>query len=243
MERPEIIFLHALPLTGSMWDAQRSAVSVPSHAPTLYNFGRTLGDWAKGALSLTRSRRLILVGCSVGGSCALEIAAIAPERIAGLMMIGTKADHRPDPAFLQEAVQTIRNEGREVAWRRYWKPLFNPMISPELVEGALAMMMERSIEDIVRGVEVFHSRPSRATLLPTLDRPVMVVTGEQDQAPGLRTSRDQATAMAQAKLHVMPDCGHYVPLEQPLQLNRLLHQLLAVVEDGNTFRSDVSPVN
>jgi pimeloyl-ACP methyl ester carboxylesterase len=227
MEEPEVVFLHALPLTGAMWRAQRSVISVPSHASTLYGFGPTLEDWAKGALSLTGRRRLILVGCSVGGSCALEIAALAPERIAGLMLIGTKADRRPDPAFLAEAISTIRDEGRQFAWQRYWQPLFSPETAPGIIGNAEGMMMDLSIDDLVRGVEVFHARPSRAALLPMLDCPVMVVTGEEDRAPGLRTSRAQAAAVRRGSLHVIPGCGHYVPLEQPVLLNHLLQALIA----------------
>jgi pimeloyl-ACP methyl ester carboxylesterase len=47
-------------------------------------------------LRLAKGDRLIVVGCSVGGSCALELAVAAPDRIAALVLIGTKAERRPD---------------------------------------------------------------------------------------------------------------------------------------------------
>ena len=223
----EVLFLHALPLNGAMWDAQRSAIFAPSHAPTLYHFGRRLEEWAEGALAMTKGGRLVLVGCSVGGSCALEIAALAPERIAGVMLIGTKADCRPDAGLMAEAIQAIRSGDRELAWERYWRPLFAPAAGREVLDHARAMMMEQSADDLVRGVEAFHSRPSRAALLPQLDCPVVVITGEHDRAPGIGTSRLQAQAASRGTLHVVKDCGHYVPLEQPSSLNTLLSDFLA----------------
>jgi pimeloyl-ACP methyl ester carboxylesterase len=229
MNRLEVLFLHALPLNGAMWDVQRSAIPVPSHAPTLYGFGKTLEEWAQGALCVTEGRRLVLVGCSVGGSCALEIAALAPEQIAGLMLIGTKADCRPDPEFLAEAIRTLRHHGRENAWERYWRALFAPA-RRDVVDHARSMMMEQSVDDLVRGVEVFHTRPSRAALLPHLHCPVAIVTGEHDLAPGIRTSRLQADAASRGTCHVVEDCGHYVPLERPQVLNDLLRDFLSVCQ-------------
>lgn len=223
----EILFLHALPLDGSMWDAQRSAISLPSHAPALYGFGETLADWAKGALALTDSRKLILVGCSVGGSCALEIAALAPERIAGMVLIGTKANCRPEPLFRQEAVRVIREEGKEVAWQRYWQPLFAASCNESVVASAQDIMMRQSIDHLVRGVDVFHTRAGRADLLRILSYPIAVLTGEYDNAPGLKASRAQAAMAPFGQLHVIGSSGHYVPLEQPGGLNLLLQGFVA----------------
>jgi hypothetical protein len=75
---PELLFLHALPLDGSMWDNQRSNLSNVSYAPDLYVLGDTVGDWAREALISVRGNRLIVVGCSVGGSCALEVQGSRP---------------------------------------------------------------------------------------------------------------------------------------------------------------------
>lgn len=136
MKGLEVLFLHALPLNGAMWDAQRTVISVPSHAPTFYGLGKGVEEWGQAALAMTQAERLVLVGCSVGGSCALEIAALAPERIAGLMLIGTKADRRADRRLMVEAVDTIRNEGRQIAWQRYWRPLFAPGTSLDVMDHA-----------------------------------------------------------------------------------------------------------
>ncbi len=114
-EKPKLLLLHALPLDGSMWAGQAELLPGATYAPTLYSLGDRIETWAAEALKLTKGNRLIVVGCSVGGSCALEIAAIAPDRVAALVLIGTKANHRPDPAFHASALETLRKDGLETA--------------------------------------------------------------------------------------------------------------------------------
>jgi pimeloyl-ACP methyl ester carboxylesterase len=103
----ELLFLHALPLDGTMWAAQRHLLPDSTYTLTLYSFGDSVEAWAAGALSLVQGDRLVVVGCSIGGSCALELAAIAPDRVAAIVLIGTKARHRPDQALHASALHTI----------------------------------------------------------------------------------------------------------------------------------------
>jgi pimeloyl-[acyl-carrier protein] methyl ester esterase len=222
----ELLLLHGLPFDGSMWLAQASLLPGATHTPALYSFGDSVGAWADAALGMTRSSRLIVVGCSVGGSCALEVAVRAPERIAALVLIGTKARHAPDPAFHAAALQTIEEKGLEAAWDAYWAPLFSHSTDRAVVEAGKRMLLRRSPAEVACGVSVFHSRPSRDRFLSTFPRPVVVVTGADDVAPGPAVSRAQAEA-ANGRLHVVPDCGHYVPLERPAALNSVLREVIA----------------
>lgn len=66
--------------------------------PNLYGLGESLEAWAGGVLDLVSTGPLILVGSSVGGSCALEVARLAPDRVAAVALIGAKAGHRPKRA-------------------------------------------------------------------------------------------------------------------------------------------------
>jgi len=227
----ELLFLHALPLDGSMWAEQAQLLPEATYAPTLYSLGDRMETWAHAALKLTKGNRIIVVGCSVGGSCALDIAAIAPDRVVALVLIGTKANHRPEPAFHASALETLRKQGLETAWQDLWEPLLFKQAAPGVVSKAKAIALRQSLEDVARGVTVFHTRPSRAQVLSTFPRPVRVVTGAADVAPGLQTSAKQADWAPHGRLHIIPDCGHYVPLEQPEALNSILREVIAEHQD------------
>lgn len=222
----ELLLLHALPLDGSMWAAQLNILPRATYAPTLYGFGGSVGDWATEALRLTRGNKLIVVGCSVGGSCALEVAALAPERVAGLVLIGTKAARRVDSAQHQTYSHDLQRMGLEAAWREWWQPAFSIKASPAITAEARQILMRQRLDQVVLGVEAFHTRQSRDDILSTFSGPVHVVTGADDVLPGLATSSKQANIAQNGHLHVIPECGHYVPMEQPEALNSVIRQLI-----------------
>lgn len=220
------MLLHALPLEGAMWAEQMHLLAGATYAPTLYSFGDHLGAWAVGALELVKGRRLIIVGCSVGGSCALEIASIAPDRVAALVLIGTKANHTPDPAFHASALDILRKKGLGPAWHELWEPLFSDNAPSGVVSKAERMTLLQTPEDVARGVTVFHTRPSRADVLSTFPRSVVVITGSDDVAPGPKVSAKQAKLAPYGRLHVIADCGHYAPLERPDAVNLILREVI-----------------
>ena len=222
----ELLFLHALPLDGSMWANQTSLVQGPMIAPKLYALGNSLEEWAARVLQVTTSDRLIVVGCSVGGSCALEVAIAAPERVAALVLIGTKAAHRPNPEFCASALNLLEKDGVDAAWKTYWAHLFSKSTDPAVVDSARHIALQQLPTDIANGVAVFHSRPSRDQFLENWPKPVVVVTGEDDVVPGIATSTAMAGSASHGRLHIIPSCGHYVPVEQPNALNAILNEVI-----------------
>jgi pimeloyl-ACP methyl ester carboxylesterase len=227
----ELLFLHALPLDGSMWAAQKQLLPGSTYTPTLYPFGDGIEAWAAAALRMAKGDRLVVVGCSVGGSCALELAAIAPDRVAALVLIGTKAGHRPDPAIHAAALRTLQEDGLEEAWKIFWAPLFSRSAESQAVDDGKRIMLRQSPLDVARGVTAFHSRPSRDRFLPTFPRSVIVVTGADDVAPGLDVSKAQADSAQRGRLHIVPECGHYVPLERPDRLNAILEDVITACSE------------
>ncbi len=222
----ELLFLHALPLDNTMWADQMDLLPNSAIAPTLYTFGDSVEEWAARALQLTTSDRLIVVGCSVGGSCAVEVAIAAPERIIALVLIGTKAAHRPNPSFCASALELLERRGIDVAWQTYWEPLFSRQANQAVVDAARKNALQRLPKDLARGVQVFHSRPSRDQFLANWPKPVAVVTGEEDVAPGVAVNAAAAASATHGRLHIIPSCGHYVPLEQPSALNAILSEVI-----------------
>ncbi len=221
-----LLFLHALPLDGSMWAAQEDLLPGSSHAPTLYGLGDTVESWAREALKGAKGDRLIVVGCSVGGSCALDVAVAAPDRVAALVLIGTKAKHSPDPALHAAALEIIESEGLSRAWAAYWAPLFSRSTDERVLEAARSAALSQQPADIARGVTAFHRRKSRDRFVSDCRIPIIVVTGEDDVAPGLKHSAELAASAALGRLYVIPSCGHYVPLEQPNALRAILDDVI-----------------
>jgi pimeloyl-ACP methyl ester carboxylesterase len=219
------VLLHPLPLDGSIWPAELWELADEVFAPTLYSVGRSLSAWGADVVEAMPVGACLLVGNSVGGSCALEVANLASERVAGLVLIGAKAGVRPDPAFRDEAVRVLRDEGIGAAWDRYWAPLFAPDADVAVVERAKAIASGLPLEHVVNGVHAFHTRSDRAGLLAALDVPVTIVRGEHDGIPNdpqlLASSLRRGTFVEVAR------AGHYVPVERP-------DALVSIVRDAIT---------
>lgn len=221
-----LLLLHALPLDNEMWSAQMQLLPTRTHAPNLYGFGKDIGVWAKKSLAGIQERRLIVVGCSVGGSCALEIGKMAPERIAALVLIGTKARHDPNPDFHQKSLELLKDKGVEAAWQLYWEPLFESGRDNMAAQAAKTIALRQSAKNLMNGLSAFHTRPSREEFVAQCDFPIHVITGDEDELPGLNYSRHLAETAKNGQLHVVRSSGHYVPMEKPQKLNALLESII-----------------
>ncbi|MEM7614589.1 MAG: alpha/beta hydrolase, partial [Pseudomonadota bacterium] len=182
------------------------------------------------SLDLVSQDRFVVVGCSVGGSCALEVLNLAPERVAAAILIGTKARCDPDPTSLSAACRTIEDQGVAAAWQRYWSPLFEGDEGGKIAQHAKEIALEQSATDLRNGLTAFYTRNSREDVVIASRIPIHVVTGDRDTLSGPNYARRLAGLSNKASFHVIENCGHYVPMMQPKALNRLIADVLRDVE-------------
>ena len=210
-----------------MWQNQLGLFPTRTYAPTLYHCGPSLTNWARKALSYVAEDNIIVIGCSIGGSCALEVARLAKDRVKSIVLIGTKAHRTPDPIFLKNALRTIRSKGKTTAWNTYWSPLFFNKGDASSPEVARIAYRRRTIDELVDGTTAFHSRPSRQDLLKTFPGQIIFVSGALDIAPGVDATCKQSQMAKHGSCHIIQECGHYVPLEAPDRLNTVLKRELS----------------
>ena len=213
----KLVLLHPLPLDATMWPADVTSLAPGDVvAPTLYDAGDDLIGWARHVIGLAGdgAEPLVLVGNSVGGSCAIEVARLAgPARVRAIVLSGAKAGHDAEPAFRDEALRVIAEEGIDAAWDRYWRPLFGPDADPAVVERARSIARSQGAERVAAGVRAFHGRPDRDGFLDSWPGPVWVVSGEHDVRPA--RARTMAARLARGQHREVRGAGHYVPIEAP----------------------------
>jgi len=221
------VLLHPLPLDETVWPSAMDSFGRDAVAPRLYDLGDSIEAWASAVVDMVDTEPMVLVGNSVGGSCAIEIALQVPDRVELMVLIGTKAGHRPEPAFRDEAIEVLTTEGMGAAWPRYWAPLFGALTDGSVIERAREIAERQSIDDVVRGVRVFHSRPDRADQIRMLEVPIVVVSGEYDRAPA--NGRAFAAGLRRGVFRSVPGAGHYVPLERPLELREIIRDSISAL--------------
>jgi pimeloyl-ACP methyl ester carboxylesterase len=206
-----------------MWRAQRRVLENEGYevvAPDLPGEEPEVGFevWAPKVLELVAGS-MIAVGCSMGGYLAFELWRQARDRIEALGLIDTRAT--PDtPEQRQARDDTIRllgEEGFEAFWER---------TAPKLYAGddpgAHAIAAQQPITGLVASLQTLRDRPDSRDTLPTIDVPVLVVVGGEDQLTPPRDSEAMVAALPDARFLTLPGAGHLTPLERPEQVTDAL---------------------
>lgn len=185
------------------------------------NFRYDAVGWADniaGLIEVLGLGRVHLVGNSMGGRIALQLAAVrAPEQVATVTVMGVRS-HRSE---LSQGLQRVRGyDGTREGLRTMFEDLF--VVDPALVTDS---MVDTRYAAASRPGEVEHYRrmfahPHANELgldagqLGGISQPVLVLHGREDRVVPLSDGIDLATAIPDCQCVIVPNCGHWVQTEQ-----------------------------
>jgi pimeloyl-ACP methyl ester carboxylesterase len=179
-----------------------------------------------------------LVGFSLGGIVALEIAAIAPDRVAGLALIATTA--RPDrienAALRRGAVADARARGLAAYFADHvWPGSTAPANQNNAILQALGVTMAITVgpDAFAEQAEIAIARADSRPRLPALKMPTLVLCGSADTICPPERHREIADAIPNAELVIIPDAGHFVLLEAPAAVVTSLARWLQILSINN----------
>ncbi len=219
-----VVLLHAFPLDERMWEPNLAALAEHDVVtPRLYGLGRTMDEWAEAVLA-SFSGPAVFVGASMGGYCAVAVARRAPERVSGVVLLGS-GPHADTPERRERRATTIalaREQGAAGVWEAMGEVLFRPESDPELVEWARSLALERTEEELVTAVEAIRDRPDSTDLYGALGARKLTIVGDHDPF----ISPDDALAFDPEAI-VLPRCGHLPSLERTAEVDALLAEAIA----------------
>jgi 3-oxoadipate enol-lactonase len=191
----------------------------------------------------------VLVGNSFGGGVALRVAAVAPQRVAGLVLISTppvRLDPSPElrEAWDEEAAALERGDV-EAAVSAVVEAWTLPDAPAEL-RARVARMQRRAFEHQlgVEAPEAPDPLEEDPGALRRLAVPALVAAGEFDMPDFRDGARQLAGLFDRADVVTIADAGHLAPLEQPDAFRRLLLDYLHAhaPTDGRRQLPPSSPV-
>ena len=187
--------------------------------------GYALADLAADAQAVIAAlapERYILVGHSMGGKVAQLIASRRPAGLIGLALV---APSPPSPLDLPLAVR----EGMVAAYDTRASVIAT--VTEVLAPGGLGVEdLAGVIADSIAGAPAARAAwplaASQEDITADAARiavPTIVLSGADDRVdPPEILRRELLTCIPQARLHVLPDAGHLLPLEAPTTVAGLL---------------------
>lgn len=246
-DRAPVVFLHAFPLHGGMWDAQHAALAQQARciSPDMSGLGRSalprtpnmlehLVDDLFALLDHLQLSRAVLCGLSMGGYVALRAIERDASRVSGLVLANTQAGADGNEAKLKRAdgIRKLRTQGVQGYVDGFLKTALSSATharSPAVVDAARAMMLQSSSEAMVHGLLAIATRTDTTASLSQIEVPTCVIAGEQDAIVKPQVMRELSERIPGAAYHLLPDVGHLSNLEAPEAFNRLLLEHVARV--------------
>jgi pimeloyl-ACP methyl ester carboxylesterase len=185
------------------------------------------------ALDDARIDRAALVGVSLGGATALELALESPERVSGLVLVGSglsghewSEEVRAFGAAENEALERGDLEAAIEANMRMW--LAGPRRSLEAIDVDLRERvgaMQRRAFEVQQGRGGLRAEGLEAPAherLAGVRAPTLVVTGDEDVSDIHRIADRLAAEIPGARRATIAHAAHLPNLERPEEFDRLV---------------------
>jgi 3-oxoadipate enol-lactonase len=233
-----VVLLGSLGSTTAMWDPQRQALSddgfrvialdLRGHGtsptpPGPYSMAE-LADDVIATLDSLGVKTFHVVGLSLGGAVAQQLAISYPARIATVALLCTAAKFgEPDGWFDRAA--TVRAQGTAAiadAVVARWFTMDLARRDTLLVQAALDMVIGTDDEGYAACCEALAHWDSRENLV-AITAPTLAIAGAQDPSTPPVTLQVLAGGIGGSRLEILEPGAHLVNLEQPTAVSAFLH--------------------
>ena len=173
----------------------------------------------------------VICGLSMGGYIALELWRLRPDLVRALVLTDTRADADTEGALenRRRLAATARERGSATLPAAMIPSLLakgTRADDPEAVQLVRDMILDAPVASVIGALAGMADRSDFTAELPSIDRPALVVAGEEDSITPPQVAEEMARALPDSRLEVIPGAGHLTNLEQPYLFNRLLADFL-----------------
>jgi pimeloyl-ACP methyl ester carboxylesterase len=235
---PPLVFVHGLACHRGFWPEQMKhfsrahrvlAVDLRGHggsdAPeqryTMQGFADDV-SWMWAQLGVQRP---VMVGHSLGGLIALELAASRPEQVRAVVLVDSVLLPTSDRAGLvRDLVAALRSAEGTQALRDYYTTLFGPYDDPTRMAWILDEVARTPARVTSSILEESLASWDDADALVRCEAPLLYLDASTPNADLARAASLRPQLMVGRTI----GSGHFSPCEVPEQINAMLERFLAV---------------
>lgn len=239
-----VVFLHAGVADHRMWEPQMRefAKQYDVIAPDMRGFGRSElppQRWSPvadvlGLIEQLHLKPVHLVGCSMGGSVAIDFALEHGERLSKLVLVGPGIGgvhfgaKYPELFAEGEAAEKSGDHKAIVdADAHLW--LDGPRRAPGYVKDPIRKLffdMDSNFDSDWDSAPIDKIEPPAADRLHEITAPVLVVVGDEDAPPVFDAVELLMEKVPHARKVVIHDAAHLPNLEHPKEFNQVVLSFL-----------------
>lgn len=231
--RPRVVFVPGLACDAALWASQATALREagwPAAVSDAHQRAVTLEAMAQALLD-EHDGPLVLAGASMGGMVALHATLQAPQRVVGLVLVGSSARADSDEVRRLRADAIGHFEQGDVEpFLRVNAPLaLHPQRAGDaaLIGQYLAMVLRAGVAQLVAQNRAVMQRPDLRSRLGEIGCPALVLVGEADGLTPPEHAQELAAGLSRAEIHVIEGAGHLPTLETPEAVTTRLRSWLA----------------
>ncbi len=231
-----VVFLHGAGMDHTVWRYQTRwlghrgrrvvAPDFPGHGASDGEPCRSVEEWGEWLVSFLSARvgeAATLVGHSMGGLVAVEVAAQHPDLVGGLILVGTGPRMVPHPALMAAARDDLAEAARFIGGWSLPSGHRGSHPDPGVWErGAIEALLRRSRSGVLAADLASCAAYDAAASAVWITCPSTVVSGSADRMAPFRAAAELSRLIPDADLVVMEGMGHEPMLQGPRLFNRLL---------------------
>lgn len=186
----------------------------------------TIADYARKIVSsLPSDSHFILVGHSMGGYIALEIASQFPERVQKVVMLNSTfvADTEEKKINRNRTADLLEKKGTGFFIGPFLPNLF-ASASPDLLATLAERYRNLPAAGLIAATKAMRDRSDLTTFVQTTDIPFLFILGEKDAL----ISPESITRFVTKSVVILPNVGHQGTYEAPKAVAEAINQFVNV---------------
>jgi pimeloyl-ACP methyl ester carboxylesterase len=235
-----VVLLHGLGANSNSWEFQLSEFKSKNFriiVPDLPGFGKStindhrkldihvISDTMADFIYTIKAIPTILVGISMGGTIALQLALDYPSYVSRLVLINTFASlNITSPLILPYLLYRfalinifgLKRQGQTVANHLFPYPEQNKL-REELIRE-----IEQADPRVYKQMMIALSKFNVSNRLSEINIPTLVITGKNDTTVPSNAQKELADSINNSKQITIPNAGHAITVEAPETINSIL---------------------